>query len=40
MPPNIPHKEGININKAFLNERSDKPISTETSCRLVKIILT
>ena len=40
MPPNIPHEGGIDIKKAFLNERSDKPISTETSCRLAKIILT
>lgn len=35
--PNIPHKEGIDITRAFLNERSDKSISTESLYRLAKI---
>lgn len=37
--PNIPHEEGIDIIRAFLNERSDKTICTESLCRLVKIVL-
>ena len=37
--PNIPHEEGIEIMKTFLNERDNKPVSTESLCDLAKLIL-
>ena len=37
--PNIPHDEGLEIMKTFLNERDDTPVSTESLCELAKIIL-
>ena len=37
--PNIPHEEGNGIMRAYLNERTDKPISTGSLYRLAKIVL-
>ena len=37
--PNIRHEERIDIMRTFLNEGSDKPISTESLCRLAEIVL-
>ena len=37
--PNISHEEGIEIMKTFLNERVNKPVSTESLCDLPKLIL-
>ena len=37
--PNILHEEGIEIMKTFLNERDNKPVSTESLCDLAKLIL-
>ena len=37
--PNIPHEESIEIMKTFLNERDNKPVSTESLCDLAKLIL-
>ena len=37
--PSIPHEEGIDIMRTLLNGRSDKSISTESFCRLAKIVL-
>ena len=37
--PNIPHEEGIEIMKTFLNERDNKPVRTESLCDLAKLIL-
>ena len=36
---NIPHEEGIEIMKTFLNERDNKPVSTKRLCDLAKLIL-
>ena len=37
--PSILHEEGIDIMRAFLNERNNKPISTDSLCILAKIAL-
>ena len=37
--PNIPHEEGIEIIKTFLNERDNKPVKTESLRDLAKLIL-
>ena len=37
--PNIRHEEKIYIMANFFNERSDKSISIDSSCSLVKITL-
>ena len=38
--PNIPHEEGVDIMRVFLNETRDKSIITGSLCRLAKIVLT
>ena len=37
--PYIPHEEGLEILKCFLDKRKDQSVSSENLCRLVKIIL-
>ena len=37
--PNIPYEEGIDIMGTSLHDRSDKSISTESLCRVAKIVL-
>ena len=37
--PHIPHDEGIDTMRKFLNEREDRTVSTENLCKLAKIIL-
>ena len=36
---NIPHDEGIDACRYFLQKRADKPIPTETICDLIRVIL-
>ena len=37
--PHIPHEEGLEILKCFLDKREDQSVSSENLCRLAKIIL-